>query len=120
MKGTDHALLRRQFLPNHGLPSYAEDPTTVYCPSDTGATGFGFSSSRIAPGFLAPVPPLPWRSGTSRLRERIFDGEGFDPLSVLQVFAVESGAARVESRRDDKRIVETVTVARLDVERTVV
>ena len=33
---------------------------------------------------------------------------------------LESGAARVESRRDDQRIVETVTVAHLDVERAIV
>jgi hypothetical protein len=48
---------------------------------------------------------------SSQFKKRVSDGESFDPLPVLQVFAVELGAACVEGGCDDQRVVEAVTVA---------
>src|SRR5687768_13115052 len=50
----------------------------------------------------------------------IFDYQALDALAVVQVFAVEAGAARVERGGDDEGIVEAELVARLDIEGTVV
>ncbi len=54
------------------------------------------------------------------LFERVLDDQSVDPLAMLQVFAVEPGTSGVEGGGDDQGVVETVAVARLDIEGAVI
>src|SRR5262249_24415168 len=52
----------------------------------------------------------------STFQKRVLDGEAFDALTMLQILAVESGAAGIQSGSKNQSVVEAVAVAGLNVE----
>ena len=111
------------FSPYNSTLSVGDASLYLYTPSEAPlqanmlrAGDESFSTVGTNSASPSPQPPL----HHSSFRKRVFDGETIYLLPVLKILGVEPGTALLKRRRNDKRVVETIEVARLNVERAIV